>query len=89
MFKHCMEIVYNHDNDYLDWLFLQNVFPQRESTSMAMANDSHLRNYLKVHSLSSDQVFLSGPSETFSKFTGWTFKYFLLLNCSIVYFIYL
>ena len=35
MFKHLIEIVHNHDNDYFDWLFHQNVFPLRESTSMS------------------------------------------------------
>ena len=83
-----MEIVHNHDNDHLDWLFHWNIFPLRESTSI-MSKGSHLRNYLEVHSLSSDQVFLSIPLKTFSKFSGWTFKCFFLLNCSIVYFIYL
>ena len=39
-----------------------------------MAKGSHLRNYLEVHSLSSDQVFLSIPYKTFSKFSGWTFN---------------
>ena len=33
MFKHWMEIVHNHDNCYLDWLFHQNAFPLRESNS--------------------------------------------------------
>ena len=33
MFKHWMEIVHNDGKDYRDWLFYQNVFPQRESTS--------------------------------------------------------
>ena len=32
MFKHWREIVHNHDNGYLDWLFHQNAFPLREST---------------------------------------------------------
>ena len=27
-------------------------------------------------------------SKTFSKFSGWTFNMFLLLNCILVYFIY-
>ena len=26
MFKHHREIVHNHGNDYLDWLFYQNLF---------------------------------------------------------------
>ena len=83
-------LVHNHDNGYFDWLFHQNVFPLRESSSMSgNGKDSHLRNYLEVHSLSSDQVFLSIPLRTFSKFSGWTFNFFLLLNCSIFYFIYL
>ena len=38
MFKHWMEIVYNHDNGYRDWLFYQKVFPQRESTSIMCFN---------------------------------------------------
>ena len=54
-----------------------------------MAKDSHLRNYLEVHSMSSDQVFVSIELKTFSKFNGWTFNFFLLLNCIIIYFIYL
>ena len=81
--------MHNLDNRYLNWLFQQNVFPLKESTSILSGKGkagSHFRNYLEVHSLSSDQVFLSK-----AKFSGWTFKFFffLLLNCSIVYFIYL
>ena len=38
MFKHWIEIVHNHDNVYLDWLFHQNVFPLRESTSIMSDN---------------------------------------------------
>ena len=59
-------IVHNHDNDHLDWLFHWNIFPLRESTSMclAMAKGSHLRNYSEVHSLSSDQVFVSIPFQS-------------------------
>ena len=56
MFKHRMEMVHNHYNSYLDWLFhWQNVFPLRESTSIMSVDgkDSHLRNSLEVHSLSS------------------------------------
>ena len=34
MFKHRMEIMHNYGNGYHDWLFYQNVFPQRESTSI-------------------------------------------------------
>ena len=34
MFKHWVEIVHNHDNGYLDWLFPQNVFPLRDSISI-------------------------------------------------------
>ena len=51
MYKHWMEIVHNHDNSYLDWLFHQNVFPLRESTSIMSGSDkgSHLTNYLEVH----------------------------------------
>ena len=38
MFKPWMEIVRNRDNGYLDWLFLQNVFRLRESTSIISGN---------------------------------------------------
>ena len=38
MFKHCIEIVHNHDSDHLDWLFHQNIFPLRESTSIMSCN---------------------------------------------------
>ena len=31
---------------------------------------------LEVHSLNSDQVFLSIQLKIFSKFSGWTFKFF-------------
>ena len=33
-----MEIVHNHDNDHLDWLFHRNIFPRRESTSIMSGN---------------------------------------------------
>ena len=33
-----LKIVHNHDNNYLDWLFHQNVFPLRESTSITSGN---------------------------------------------------
>ena len=36
-----------------------------------------------MHSLSSDQVFLSIQLKTFSKFSGWTFKFFLALVYSL------
>ena len=39
MFKHQMEIVQNHDNDHLDWLFHYNILPLRESTSIKSGND--------------------------------------------------
>ena len=38
MFKHWIEILHDHDNSYLDWLFNQNVFPLRESTSIMSGN---------------------------------------------------
>ena len=38
MFKHRIEIVHNHDNDHLDWLFHWNIFPLRESTSIMSGN---------------------------------------------------
>ena len=56
---------------------------------LAMAKKSDLRDYLEDHSLSSGQVFLSIQLKTFSKFSGWTFNFFFLLNCIIVYFVYL
>ena len=41
-----------------------------------------MRNYFEVHSLSSDQVFLSIQLKTFSKFSGWTFIFvFALVYC--------
>ena len=33
-----MEIVHNHDNDHLDWLFHWSIFPLRESTSIMSGN---------------------------------------------------
>ena len=57
-----MEIVHKLDNRFVDWLFQQNVFPLRESTSIMSGNGkagSNLRNYLEVHSLSYEKVFLS------------------------------
>ena len=88
MFKHWMEIMHNHDNGYLDRLFHQNAFPLRTSIMSVMAKDSRLRNYFEVHSLSSDQFFLLIQLKIFSKFSGWSFNFFLLLNCIIVYFRY-
>ena len=32
MFKQRMEIVHDYGNGYRDWLFYQDVFPEREST---------------------------------------------------------
>ena len=89
MFKHWMEIFHHHDNDYLDWLFYENVFPLRESTFVMSNNgkDSHLRNHLEVHSLSFDQVFLTTQKLFESSVAG--LLIFFLLNCFMVYFIYL
>ena len=67
MFKHWMEIAHNHDNDYVDWLFYKNVFSSERW--LAMAKDSNLMSYLEAHLLSSDQVFLSIQSKTFSQFS--------------------
>ena len=36
-----------------------------------------------MHSQSSDQVFLSVQSKTFSKFSGWTFDFFFALVFSL------
>ena len=68
---------------WVDTVPNQTVFPPRESNSIMSGNNSHLR------SLDSDQAFLSIQLKTFSKFSGWTFNFFLLLNCIIVYFMYL
>ena len=38
MLKHWMEIVHNHDDGYLDWLFHQNIFHLRKSTSIISGN---------------------------------------------------
>ena len=80
-----MEIVHN---DHLDWLFHWNIFPLRESTSImsGIGKGSHLMNYLEVHSLISDQVFLSTP---FQRLVDGLLNVFSLFNCRIVYFIYL
>ena len=43
MFKHRMEIVHNHGNGYRDWLFYQDVFPQRDSTSIMSFNGKGFR----------------------------------------------
>ena len=42
-------MVHNHDNDYLDWLSHQNVFPLRGSTSIMSGNGKGftLRELLK------------------------------------------
>ena len=81
MFKHRMEIVYNHDNDHLDWLFHYDIFPLRESTSIMSGNakGSHLTNYLEVHSLNSDQVPFSIPLKAFSEFSGLSFVFLCFL----------
>ena len=44
MFKHRIEIVHNHGNGYRDWLFHQNVFALRESTSIISGNGKGFRN---------------------------------------------
>ena len=79
-------MVHNLDNRYLNWLFQQNVFPLTESTSLMSGNSkagSQLRNYLEVHSLSFDQVSFKSSVDGLLNF------FFLLLNCSTIYFIYL
>ena len=77
-----MEIVHNHDNDHLDWLFHWNIFPLIESTSTMFDSGKGftLEELFEVHSLSPDQVFLSIPLKPFSKFSGRTF------NCFFVFF---
>ena len=81
MFKYCMEIVHNHDNGYLGWLFHQNGYPLKESTSIMSGSGKGFTLEEIFGSPFSDQVFLSIQLQTFSKFSGWTFKFFLLLNC--------
>ena len=82
MLKHWMETVHNHDNGYHDWLFYQNVFPQRSQLPqcLSMAKDSHLRDYFAVYSLNSEQVFLSVQLKIFSKFSGWTSNFFFFAS---------
>ena len=62
----------------MDTVHNQDVFPLRESNSIMSGNGKGftLENLLEVHSLNSDQVFFSIQSKTFSKFSGWTFKFF-------------
>ena len=43
---------------------------------LAMANDSHLRKYLEVHSLSSEKVFVSIQLKTYSKLVDGLLKLF-------------
>ena len=38
MFNHWIEIVHIHGNGCLDWMFNQNAFPLRESTSIISGN---------------------------------------------------
>ena len=38
MLKHWIEILHEHDNGCLDWLFNQNGFPLRESASIMSGN---------------------------------------------------
>ena len=53
---------------------------------MAMAKDSHLKSYLEVHSLNSDQVFLSIQSKTFPKFSDGFYNCFAFeLYNSLIY----
>ena len=63
MFKHRMEILHNHDNDHLDWLFHQNIFPLRESTSIMSGNRKGftLEELFGSPSTKLCQVFLSIP----------------------------
>ena len=43
MLKHWIEILHDHDNGYLDWLFNQNVFPLRVTTSIMSGNGKGFR----------------------------------------------
>ena len=53
-----------------------------------MPMHSHLRNYLEVHSLSSDQVFLSIQLKTFQSSVDGLLKYFAFeLYCSLFHII--
>ena len=56
MFKHWKEIVHNHGNGHLDWLFHWNVFPLRESNSiiLVMAKAFTLEELFSFDSSSSD-----------------------------------
>ena len=81
MFKHRMEVVHNHDNDHLDWLFHHNIFPLRESTSIMSGNGKGLtlEKLFRSPFTSSDQVFFSIPLKTFSKFSGLPFVFLCFL----------
>ena len=82
-----MEIVHNYDNDHLDWLFHKNIFPPKESTSIMSGNGKGSHSHLEVHSLSSDQVFLSIPLKNFQRLVNGllnVFFCFSLFNCSAV-----
>ena len=65
MFKHWMEIMHNHDNGYLDWLFNQDVFPLRTSIMSGNSKVFTFEQLFEVHSLSSDQLFLLLQLKTF------------------------
>ena len=85
-----MEMVHNHDNDHLDWLFHWNIFPLRESISILSGNGKGftLEELFRSPFTELRPSFPFNSIKAFSKFSGWTFKcLFLLFNCSIVYFI--
>ena len=77
MFYHWMEIVHNHLNGYLDWLFHQSVFPLRESTSIMSGNGKGFTLQELFRSQFTElYVLLSIQLNTFSKFSGRTCNIF-------------
>ena len=91
MFKHRIGIVHNHDNDHLDWLFHCNIFPLRESTSIMSGNGRGftLEELFRSSFTELWPSFLFNSIKLFLEFSGLSFVFSLLFNCSIVYFIYL
>ena len=65
---------------WMDTVHNQNVFPERVKSHNVWqkAKDSHLRTYLEVHLLNSDQVFISIRLKAFPEFSGRTFFFFCL-----------
>ena len=74
-----MEIVHNHDNDHLDWLVHENIFPLRESTSIMSGNGKGFTLEELFRSPFTELLpsFPFNSLKAFSKFSRWTFKCFV------------